>query len=358
MEIKLTDICYPKQWKTISKNKLIKKGYPVYGANGKIGYFSSYTHEKPVLLIGCRGSCGSLHITEPYSYANGNAMALDKLNTDKYSLKYLYYHFLHRGFSDIISGTSQPQITRTGLERVLLPDISLQEQNKIVKILDKANKLRQKRQESIKLLDEFLRSKFLDMFGDPVLNVKEWPKDILANVIKIRTGQVDPRENLYQDMICIGGSNIESNTGELKKLKTAKELRAKSGKYLFGENDILYSKIRPYLNKVVCPGFQGICSADIYPISVDSSRILKEFLIFILKSDEFLKYAAANSSRTSIPKINREAIKSYRIILPEIEKQKCFSKIYKQIKNIKKKMDISFKQIDNQLNSLMQRYFG
>ncbi len=54
--VKLIDICKPKQWKTISGKDILEKGkYPVYGANGKIGFYNEYNHEKPTLLIGCRG---------------------------------------------------------------------------------------------------------------------------------------------------------------------------------------------------------------------------------------------------------------------------------------------------------------
>jgi type I restriction enzyme S subunit len=80
--VRLGEICRPRQWKTLSKKDLVADGFPVYGANGKIGFATEFTHSKPTLLIGCRGSCGSVHITEPFSYANGNAMALDELNEE------------------------------------------------------------------------------------------------------------------------------------------------------------------------------------------------------------------------------------------------------------------------------------
>ena len=80
-KVKLTDICRPKQWKTISTAQLKESGYPVYGANGKIGFYNEYTHEFPTLLITCRGAtCGTVNISEPNSYVNGNAMALDNLS--------------------------------------------------------------------------------------------------------------------------------------------------------------------------------------------------------------------------------------------------------------------------------------
>jgi type I restriction enzyme S subunit len=61
-EVLLTALCRPKQWKTISTRDLKSKGYPVYGANGKIGFYDIYTHENPTLLITCRGAtCGTIN---------------------------------------------------------------------------------------------------------------------------------------------------------------------------------------------------------------------------------------------------------------------------------------------------------
>ena len=75
--VSLSDVCRPKQWKTISKSQLTTEGYPVYGANGRIGFYSEYNHELPTLLITCRGAtCGALNVCEPRSYVTGNAMAL------------------------------------------------------------------------------------------------------------------------------------------------------------------------------------------------------------------------------------------------------------------------------------------
>ena len=78
----LLEICNPKQWKTIPKSQLLENGkFPVYGANGIIGRYNEYNHEKPTVLITCRGAtCGNIHITVPKAYINGNAMALDNLN--------------------------------------------------------------------------------------------------------------------------------------------------------------------------------------------------------------------------------------------------------------------------------------
>ena len=165
--VSLLNICKPKQWKTISKNNLLEEGYPVYGANGKIGYYSEFTHENPTILVTCRGAtCGKINICEHNSYVNGNAMALDALDSSV-DIKYLFYTLNSIGFNNVISGSAQPQITRQNLKNYKIPLPPLPEQKKIAEILDAADALRQKDQQLIEHYDQLSQSLFLDMFGDP-----------------------------------------------------------------------------------------------------------------------------------------------------------------------------------------------
>ncbi|HGI7036458.1 TPA: restriction endonuclease subunit S [Klebsiella oxytoca] len=133
----LINIVSPKQWKTISVKDLKPKGYIVYGANGKIGFYDEYTHENPTIMLTCRGAtCGNIHVSEPFSYINGNAMALDNQPTNFVGLNFLKYALLARGLQDTISGSAQPQITRQGLEKVQVPLPPIAEQKIIANKLD------------------------------------------------------------------------------------------------------------------------------------------------------------------------------------------------------------------------------
>lgn len=133
MNVNLFDICQPSQWKTISIKELLPRGYIVYGANGAIGFYKEYTHEKPTLMITCRGAtCGNIHISQPFSYINGNAMALDHLLEDVCNINYLAYFLRYRGLDDAITGSAQPQITQGNLQVVLIDLAPPTEQTRIV----------------------------------------------------------------------------------------------------------------------------------------------------------------------------------------------------------------------------------
>ena len=114
---KLGEVCEMYQPKTISTKEMVDDGqYPVFGANGIIGKYDKYNHEEPQLLITCRGAtCGSVNISEPKSWINGNAMVV-RPKDHTIDLKFLEYLF--RGGVDLsrtITGAAQPQITRQSL---------------------------------------------------------------------------------------------------------------------------------------------------------------------------------------------------------------------------------------------------
>lgn len=164
----LDEFCRPRQWPTISKSQLTPAGYPVYGANGQIGWYTSYNHERETVLITCRGAtCGTINVCPPQSYVTGNAMALDDLDESRVNLRFLVRSLTPDRLQRAITGSAQPQITRESLRGVTIPLPPLDEQCRIAAILDRADTLRTKRHECLSRLGELDNAVFTDMFGDP-----------------------------------------------------------------------------------------------------------------------------------------------------------------------------------------------
>ena len=187
-KVKLTSVCRPKQWKSIPISELSDVGYPVYGANGVIGYYDSYNHEQETVIITCRGAtCGTVNLTHPRSYVTGNAMCLDNVK-DSVDIKYLFYSMQAYDFTKVISGTAQPQITRVGLEKVEFALPSLDVQREIVSILDKIDTLIEKRRLQLKKLDDLIKARFVEMFGDPDTNPKGWNECALSEKLNVVGG--------------------------------------------------------------------------------------------------------------------------------------------------------------------------
>ena len=123
------------QPQTIAQNQLTNTGYPVFGANGQIGYYSEYNHERPQILITCRGAtCGQVNMSLPYSWINGNAMVFNVDNNALFSKEFLYYLCDHLDFTSIISGSGQPQITALPLEKYKASVPSIKEQESLAQL--------------------------------------------------------------------------------------------------------------------------------------------------------------------------------------------------------------------------------
>lgn len=150
---KLGEICDLYQPKTITLKEIKPRGlYKVFGANGVIGFYDKYNHEESEVLITCRGStCGNVNISEPMSWVTGNSMVIHPKNICTLSKKFLFWILKSLNLSKKISGTAQPQITRSSLYSISipLPPLSVQKQ-----IVEKIEKLFSKIDETEKLLEE------------------------------------------------------------------------------------------------------------------------------------------------------------------------------------------------------------
>lgn len=153
-----------------------------------------------------------------------------------------------------------------------------------------------------------------------------WEKARFEEVTRIANGQVDPKVEPYSSMLHIGPENVTSHSGQLSGCKTGKELGLISGKYEFDEQAIVYSKIRPNLNKVCRPKFHGLCSADMYPIWAKEGLDI-DYLYHYMLSPGFFETAIAMSMRTGMPKINRSDLNAVRIVLPPLPEQKKIAQI-------------------------------
>jgi type I restriction enzyme S subunit len=149
----------------------------------------------------------------------------------------------------------------------------------------------------------------------------------LDDVIAVRSSLVDPTEDRYRDLPHIAPDTIERDTGRLFPYKTIGESGVQSGKYQFEAGDVLYSKIRPNLNKAILVDFEGLCSADMYALKVDPTQMTAAFLHHLLRSPLFVGYATNLSSRANIPKVNRDQLLSFQFDLPPLDEQRRIAAI-------------------------------
>jgi len=199
-------------------------------------------------------------------------------------------------------GVTIKGVNRKDVEELKIPLPPLGEQKRIAEILGGVSKAIQILEHELQLLGE--------------ISVLEQQNNLstqkLSDLVTIRSGTVDPTLSVNRNLPHIAPDSIEKNTGRILQIRSCEEDKVTSGKYHFYKGDVLYSKIRPYLNKVVIAPFEGLCSADMYALR-PKEGINSEVLQALLMSKDFLAYAEQWSGRASIPKINRKALLAYNV---------------------------------------------
>ena len=158
-------------------------------------------------------------------------------------------------------------------------------------------------------------------------NIRKW-----KYVLNIRNGQFDPKK--FPNHILLAPNHIKSGTGEIIYKETAFEQGAESGKYMVKKGDIVYSKIRPELNKVCIAEENGLCSADMYAIH-SRNGYNQDFLKYLFLSESFNKAMVERSMRVAMPKVNRDDVKNFQSAFPdENEQQQIINFIKKDTNKI------------------------
>ncbi|GEQ98149.1 restriction endonuclease S subunit [Iodidimonas gelatinilytica] len=288
-------------------------------------------------------------------------------HSDEIENRYLFYWLLHRR-ADLISlsmGGGQPNLSQGLLksERALCPPIS--KQKKIVAYLDQRcgeiDDLIAKKRNLLKLLAEkrsALITRAVTKGLNPNAPMKSSCIDWLGQVpahwevvsfkwrCQIPSGQVDPTEEEFGKLPLIAPDFIESGTGVLDEPPPAEQQGAISGKYHFAAGTVVYSKIRPLLAKVCISPFDALCSADMYPI-IPSDSLDNNFLFFQLLSNHFTSFAVMESLRVAMPKVNRETLGAFPILIPPIDEQAAIvGEIKSGIEDIDKSRSLIERAID------------
>ncbi|URN15579.1 MULTISPECIES: restriction endonuclease subunit S [Streptomyces] len=181
---------------------------------------------------------------------------------------------------------------------------------------------------------------------------KGWTWASFGDVAHVASNLVSPLD--YPDLPHIAPNHIESETGRLLPFSTVAEDGVKSPKHRFFEGCILYSKIRPYLAKVVVAKFGGLCSADMYPVSTELDH---GYLALWLRSPAFTEFAAGCQGRSVLPKINKEALVKLPVPVPPLEEQgRIVAVLEEQLSRLdaaSETLRLSERRIDRYLQSVL-----
>ena len=355
---KLGEVCELYQPKTLSTKELIENGdYPVYGANGIIGRYSKYNHEKSEILMTCRGAtCGTINISQPFAWINGNAMVIHPITDNIYNA-FLVYQLKGIDLSDVITGAAQPQITRQTLSPKIIGIPKYSVQLNIVSELDLLSGIVEKQKAQLEELDKLAQSIFYDMFGDPVTNEKGWESDELAKVAPQKESD-NKVPDLNGKSWVLNLDMVQSNTGEIIKKVYFGENEIGNSTIVFDKDNVLYSKLRPYLNKVVLPYETGYGTSELVPLRPNKQFLNRIFLAYILRSKQFVEFISIKVQGAKMPRVSMNSLRGFHVILPPISLQQEFAAKVEAIEAMKAKVRQSLKEAETLFNERMDYYFN
>ncbi len=221
---------------------------------------------------------------------------------DGVNLKYVYYTMQNIQFNSEIH--KRYWISEYSKVRIPLPPLHIQEEivkeiEGYQKIIDGAKQVVENYKPTIKV--------------DP-----SWEMVKLGDVCEYDRQMVSTDDG---SLVYIGMEDIESNTGIISKsVKDRTNNIGTAGAYLFNDNHILYGRLRPYLNKVAIPNFNGKCSTELIPILVNDC-MNKYFLGVVLRSDDSVKFAISTNTGARMPRTDMNAFKNHLVPLPSMEVQ-------------------------------------
>ena len=168
-------------------------------------------------------------------------------------------------------------------------------------------------------------SQFIEMFGNPVNNSKSWPTKAIMEVAP----EQPSKKQMPGKVWLLNLDMIESNTGKVieKVYETSDNTLSVQP---FDEDNVLFSKLRPYLNKVVVPDEYGLATTELVPLKPNQEVLNKVFLSYLLRSQQFVTFANKISGGTKMPRMPLAELRNFKCILPPMSEQLKFVSIAKQ----------------------------
>ena len=241
------------------------------------------------------------------------------------------------------------------LKEQSIRDCSIDEQKRIITELENHEKAISIKKESLSSLDELVKSRFIEMFGDIVRNDKSWTTEIITKVCPIK--QYDGRITECDGKIWLLNLDlVESNTGVILDKYYVAKTEIGNSTITFSKDNVLYSKLRPYLNKVVVPDGNGYATSELIPF-FPLSQVNKYYLAYALRSESFVTLINSKAGGAKMPRAPMDFIRSFPLPVPPIELQNEFEKFVKLIDKSKFIVQQQIKDLQELLDSKMDEYF-
>ena len=366
MIVRLEDVCEILDSKRVpitAKDRVFGP-YPYYGANGVQDYVAEYIFDDELVLLAEDG--GHFGSTDkPIAYrvsgkcwVNNHAHVLKP--KECIDVDYLCYSLMFRDVSDIVNGATRQKLTQADMRRIEIPLLSIKEQKTVVAQISKVFELISLRKQQLAKLDELVKARFVELFGDPVSNPKGWKTDKAEKHIDLLSGfPFDSSQYTESGVNICGGLIIMPQRIDWNDCKHWCSIEGYE-EYTLKENDIVMALDRPWISE----GFKvAMLDAEHLPAlliqrtaRIRAIDIDQRYLMYCFLLGGFDKHC--NVTGSLVPHISAKDIRSFSIMLPPLELQEQFAAFVEQTDKSKSSIQQSLDKLETLKKSLMQKYFG
>ena len=289
-------------------------------------------------------------------YVINQRVGIVRQKSDGIPQEYIKY-FLLRQTDRILqeaAGCAQPNISPKQIAEYVIPDTSREKMQEICEVLDRIKKIMDSRKAEISVLDDLIKARFVEMFGLPVSNTKGWQTELMEDVAPI----VNYKGKFDEEIWLLNLDMVEAQTGRILDYLIVNEDEVGNSTCTFDASNVLYSKLRPYLNKVVIPDRCGYATSELIPLQPVNTKINREYLAFMLRSDEFVNMINEKVAGAKMPRVSMGDFRKFSVPVPPIELQNQFADFVNQVDKSKVAVQKALDETQLLFDSLMQQYFG
>jgi len=345
---KLGEVCLLKAGKFVSANDIspeYNKGlYPCFGGNGIRGYVADYTHDGEFPLIGRQGAlCGNVNLASGKFHATEHAVVVQP--KIEMNVHWLYYALNAMNLGQYATGAAQPGLAVSKLETLSIEIPNISEQNKIAQTLYKVEQLVNFRKQQLAKLDELVKARFVEMFGDPVSNPMGWKRvrfDSISENLdskRVPVTESDRKDGVYP---YYGASGIVDWIND----------------YIFDEDILLVSEDGANLLMRSTPIAFSVSGkswvnnhAHVVRFHDFATQKFIEVYFSLIDISEYI-------TGTAQPKLNQAKLNTMLFCWPPLSLQKQFAAFVERVDQQKQTVQQGLEKLELMKKALMQEYFG
>ena len=308
------------------------------------------------VMVGTRVGIGKVAINSVPMSTSQDIISLIGIDENKWDKKFIC-HLITANKEHLTSQARGATIKGIKIEAIadlVLPEISLKEQARISEVIGKVDALMHMHQQMAMNLEQLIKSRFIELFGEPLSNQKGWQTMSIVEAAPIKS----QRGDLADEVWLLNLDAVEAQTGTVLFKHRVQSGEINASTVYFTAESVLYSKLRPYLNKVVMPDEDGVATSEMIPMYPLADRLNRAYLCYWLRSDVFVRHISEKVAGAKMPRVSMDYFRSLAIEMPPLELQEQFAAFVEQTDKSKLAVQKGLQELEILKKTLMQQYFG